>query len=177
MPVRPGAWTPSAGPVAVLSHRRSRLCRRHRDRRRSPDPEHHRTLPRLGPDGAMEMLTAARSGDDPFTAKRRHTKMEMGDATTYPRALIAALDDEVTPKTRPCWTCSFSAPAARRPRHLEEAIRSMAEVDEDGERRRRSAAVPRGPPARVSCGGGGGFGPIRITGAVVVQAGQRLETV
>ena len=50
----------------------------------------------LGPMDAMELLTAARAGDDPFTDEEApDTKMEMGDATTYQGALIAALDDEV----------------------------------------------------------------------------------
>ena len=74
---------------------------------------------------AMEMLTAARAGDDPFTDEEApETKMEMGDATTYQGALIAALDDEVITEDewamldlfRSCLACSKKiTPPSRRP--------------------------------------------------------------
>jgi tellurite resistance protein len=87
----------------------------------------------------MEMLTAARSGDDPFTDEEAPgTKMEMGDATTYQGALIAALDDEVITEDEWAMLDLFrSLLGLQQEDHatIEEAIRSMAEVDEDGERR------------------------------------------
>ena len=93
----------------------------------------------LGPMDAMEMLTAARAGDDPFTDEEApETKMEMGDATTYQGALIAALDDEVITEDEWAMLDLFrSLLGLQQEDHatIEEAIRSMADVDEDGERR------------------------------------------
>ena len=93
----------------------------------------------LGPMDAMEMLTAARAGDDPFTDEEApETKMEMGDATTYQGALIAALDDEVITEDEWAMLDLFrSLLGLQQEDHatIEEAILSMAEVDEDGERR------------------------------------------
>lgn len=62
----------------------------------------------------------------------------MGDVATYQAALIAALDDEVI--TEDEWSMLNSLRTIigiQEDQHtmIEEAIRSMAEVDEDGTRR------------------------------------------
>jgi hypothetical protein len=62
----------------------------------------------------------------------------MGDVTTYQTALIAALDDEVI--TEDEWSMLNSLRTiigiqADQHTMIEEAIRGMAEVDEDGNRR------------------------------------------
>ena len=62
----------------------------------------------------------------------------MGDVATYQAALIAALDDEII--TEDEWSMLNSLRTIigiQEDQHtmIEEAIRSMAEVDEDGNRR------------------------------------------
>ena len=62
----------------------------------------------------------------------------MGDVTTYQTALIAALDDEVITEDEWSMLNSLRTIIGIQPdQHtmIEEAIRSMAEVDEDGNRR------------------------------------------
>ena len=93
----------------------------------------------LGPMDAMELLTAARSGDDLFAGEEApEAKMEMGDATTYQGALIAALDDEVITEDEWAMLNLFRSLLGLQPEDhatIEEAIRSMADEDDNGERR------------------------------------------
>jgi len=94
----------------------------------------------LGPMDAMEMLTAARSRRRPVHRTKRRLTSRWRWATRPPTkgALIAALDDEVITEDEWAMLDLFrSLLGLQQEDHatIEEAIRSMAEVDEDGERR------------------------------------------
>lgn len=94
----------------------------------------------LDPSDASELLSVARGElPDPFeTLDGPSPMLEMGDATIYQAALIAALDDEVITEDEWAMIDIFRRLLGLQQEDhalIEEAIRSMAEVDEQGARR------------------------------------------
>ena len=94
----------------------------------------------VGPSDTAECLSVARGEvRNPFDElEEDYSGHRMGDVTTYQTALIAALDDEVITEDEWSMLNSLRTIIGIQPdQHtmIEEAIRSMAEVDEDGNRR------------------------------------------
>lgn len=92
------------------------------------------------PIDTAECLSVARGEvRNPFDAlEEDYSGHRMGDVTTYQTALIAALDDEVITEDEWSMLNSLRTIIGIQPdQHtmIEEAIRSMAEVDKDGNRR------------------------------------------
>ena len=92
------------------------------------------------PSDTAECLSVARGEvRNPFDElEEDYSGHRMGDVTTYQTALIAALDDEVITEDEWSMLNSLRTIIGIQPdQHtmIEEAIRSMAEVDEDGNRR------------------------------------------
>ena len=92
------------------------------------------------PSDTAECLSVARGeATNPFDAlEEDYSGHRMGDVATYQTALIAALDDEVISEDE--WSMLNSLRTviglqADQHTMIEEAIRSMAEVDEQGVRR------------------------------------------
>ena len=92
------------------------------------------------PSDTAECISVARGEEhNPFDdLEEDYSGHRMGDVSTYQAALIAALDDEVI--TEDEWSMLNSLRTIigiQEDQHtmIEEAIRSMAEVDEDGTRR------------------------------------------
>ena len=74
----------------------------------------------------------------PFDDTSQYTEHHMGDATTYQSALVAALDDEVISEEEWNMLNSLRSLLGIQPdQHalIEEAIRSMSEEDDNGDRR------------------------------------------
>ena len=94
----------------------------------------------IDPSDASELLSIARGElPDPWEAEDGpEPVLEIGDATVYQAALIAALDDEVITEDEWAMIDVFRSLLGLQPEDhalIEEAIRSMAEVDEHGARR------------------------------------------
>ena len=91
----------------------------------------------LSPSGVGAALDIAR-GVDPIADNSNYVEKQIGDVTTYQTALVAALDDEVISEDEWAMLDSLRKLLSIQPdQHalIEEAIRSMSETDENGERR------------------------------------------
>ena len=93
----------------------------------------------LSPSGVGAALDLARGVDpNPSADNSNYVDPQLGDGTTYQTALVAALDDEVISEDEWAMLDSLRKLLSIQPdQHalIEEAIRSMSETDENGERR------------------------------------------
>ena len=93
----------------------------------------------LSPSAVGDALDVARGIDpSPIGDTTDYESHQIGDVTTYQTALVAALDDEVISEDEWAMLESLRTLLGIQPdQHalIEEAIRSMSETDENGERR------------------------------------------
>jgi len=93
----------------------------------------------IQPSNVGAALDIARGIDpSPITNTESYSQHQVGDATTYQSALVAALDDEVISEDEWAMLENLRTLFGIQPdQHalIEEAIRSMSESDENGERR------------------------------------------
>lgn len=93
----------------------------------------------LSPSAVGDALDVARGIDpSPIGDTTDYKSHQIGDVTTYQTALVAALDDEVISEDEWAMLESLRTLLGIQPdQHalIEEAIRSMSETDENGERR------------------------------------------
>ena len=93
----------------------------------------------IRPSNVGDALDVARGIDpSPISESNAYSEHQVGDATTYQSALVAALDDEVITEDEWAMLESLRNLFGIQPdQHalIEEAIRSMSESDENGERR------------------------------------------
>ena len=93
----------------------------------------------LSPSAVGDALDVARGIDpSPIGDTNDYGSHQIGDVTTYQTALVAALDDEVISEDEWAMLESLRTLLGIQPdQHalIEEAIRSMSETDENGERR------------------------------------------
>ena len=93
----------------------------------------------LSPSAVGDALDGARGIDpSPISDTTDYELHQIGDVTTYQTALVAALDDEVISEDEWAMLNSLRTLFRIQPdQHalIEEAIRSMSETDENGERR------------------------------------------
>ena len=91
------------------------------------------------PSDVGDALDVARGIDpSPITNPENYSPHQVGDATTYQSALVAALDDEVISEDE--WAMlehlrELLGIQSDQHALIEEAIRAMSETDENGERR------------------------------------------
>ena len=93
----------------------------------------------ISPSNVGDALDVARGIDpSPISNPEQYSSHQMGDATTYQSALVAALDDEVISEDEWAMLDSLRNLFGIQPdQHalIEEAIRAMSESDENGVRR------------------------------------------
>ena len=93
----------------------------------------------IHPSNVGDALDVARGIDpSPISESNAYSEHQVGDATIYQSALVAALDDEVITEDEWAMLESLRNLFGIQPdQHalIEEAIRSMSESDENGERR------------------------------------------
>ncbi len=93
----------------------------------------------IQPSNVGAALDIARGIDpSPITNSESYSQHQVGDATTYQSALVAALDDEVISEDEWAMLENLRTLFGIQPdQHalIEEAIRAMSESDENGERR------------------------------------------
>jgi len=91
------------------------------------------------PSDVGDALDVARGIDpSPITDIEQYSKHQVGDATTYQSALVAALDDEVISEDEWAMLENLRTLLGIQPNQhalIEEAIRAMSSSDENGERR------------------------------------------
>jgi len=93
----------------------------------------------VSPFDVGDAMDVARGVDaSPITTPSDYSSHQVGDATTYQSALVAALDDEVISEDE--WAILETLRTLlgiQQDQHalIEEAIRAMSEFDENGERR------------------------------------------